>query len=97
MSLSTALASVSSMAINEHELTGCVTGKHSSISYIDVKSPVLCDILRDVLGDVKAINLRAEKPKVRMIPLARGARLTEQVSSLCTETLEKHRVMIEAA
>lgn len=34
---------------------------------------------------------------VRTIPLARGARLTERVSSSCTETLEEHRVMIEAA
>jgi len=33
--------------------------------FIDIKSEVLCDVLRDVLEDMRAINLRTDKPSVR--------------------------------
>lgn len=39
--------------------------KQEMTYFIDIKSEVLCDVLRDGFEDMRAINLRTDKPSVR--------------------------------
>jgi hypothetical protein len=45
---------------------------HDAIIYVDIKSPVLRDILRCVLKDVRAAGLEADKPAVWLLTLYVG-------------------------
>jgi hypothetical protein len=37
---------------------------YNAIIYIDIKSPVLQDILRCILKDIRTVGLKADKPTV---------------------------------